>query len=420
MLRAADVEFHPHSFADPDGRVFRWDGGLYRGLRGAQAEVFGSLLAAGVLAELSGRGILVGTEPTSLTLEGYDLVLRHEEIPFPSYPTEWCTAMFAAAARAYLDLLDQLQEQGLGLKDVHPWNLVFDATRPRFVDLTSIARAEDCSPSALEEKYRRYYLLPLQLMTSGHAVVARNLLLEFDGVRRSDADALLRTSGGKLRRVAERARRPPQDLAELAARLRGHLEPLLAEAERAPAEDQAVGELEEAAAAVLRRLRPASASLFDPAPALPGYCLGDGRSLVVLDSDEARSAASYAGAFAKQLPILSLVVDFRRPTPSIGYSGHFSIAAHKRLASPFVVALDLAQRFAAQPFLTFEHLSEGVSLFTHRWALVGFGPPQLADPARRPPPWYGAGELRRALARRFATVEEAARIGETVLFLCQK
>jgi len=414
------VDFHPHSFADPDGRVFRWQDGLYRGLRREQAELFRSLLEDGVLDSLSRQGILVETEAAPVVLEGYDLVLRHREIPFPSYPTEWCTAMFAAAARAYLDLFDQLLENGLGLKDVHAWNLVYEATCPRFVDLTSIARAEECSPASLEEKYRRYYVFPLQLMTAGHAALARSLLLEFDGVRQADVELLTGTLARRMGRVSRRLRRPAADLEELIRRLRREIEPVLDAVRLEPGKQAAAGELEQAVASVLGRLRPTSALLFDAPAALPELSLGDGRSLVVVDSDEQQSAARYARARAQGLPILPLLMDFRKPTPSIGYSGHFSIAATQRLRCTLTVAIDLVPRLAAQPFLTFDHVSEGLALFAERWALVGFGRARLADPARRPPPWYREEELLRALGARFAKVERAASVDGTVLFLCEK
>jgi hypothetical protein len=417
-LQPDEVEFHPHSYADPDGRLFRWNGGLYRALRAEPAAFFSELLDEGVLSDLSRGGFVVESEPASLELEGYSLVVRHRPIPFPSYPTEWCTAMFADAARAYVDLIEALLERGLGLKDAHPWNLVFEATRPLFVDLTSIVRAEACSPASLEQKYRRYYLLPLRLMTSGHGGLARHLLEDYDGIRARDADLLSGTRLARLRRGLRRFRRPPL-LGQLASHLRRELEPLLEQAAaRIDAKPPNPSRVDSKIESLLDELRPQSVLLVDPSATLP-ETVATGSRVVVLDADERSSSARYARARERDLPILPLLMDFRRPTPAAGYSSHFSIAATDRLACELAVAVDVVPRLAAQPFLTFDHVGEALSLFSQRWAVLGFGPPQLRDPARRPPSWYGEDEFLRVLRDRFRTVERMPS-DDAILFVCEK
>jgi hypothetical protein len=418
-LHPAEVEFHPHSYADPDGRLFRWNGGLYRALRGQSAAFYGAMLDDGVLSDLSRRGFIVETERAPLALEGFSLVVRHRPIPFPSYPTEWCTAMFADAALAYVDLIEALRERGLGLKDAHPWNLVFDATQPLFVDLTSIVPAEACSPASLEQKYRRYYLLPLRLMTNGHAALARNLLEEYDGIQPRDADLLSATRFPRVRRALGRRGRPPL-LAQLASGLRRELEPLRERAAVTTDTEKArdSGGVASRIGPLLDRLRPESVLLVDPPAALPESAATRSR-VVVLDADERSSSSRYARARERELSILPLLMDFRRPTPSAGYSSHVSIAATDRLACELVVALDVVARLAAQPFLTFEHVSEALSLFSRRWAVLGFGAPQLRDPTRTAPPWYGKDELERVLRQRFGTVDRIEG-DDTILFVCEK
>jgi hypothetical protein len=421
-LVADEVEFHPHSYADPDGRLFRWSGGLYRALRGESAAFYGALLDDGVLSDLSREGLVVETDRTLLSLEGYDLVVRHRQIPFPSYPTEWCTAMFADAAGAYLDLIEALRQRGFALKDAHPWNLVFDATRPLFVDLTSIVPADACSPTALDQKYRRYYLLPLRLMTHGHGALARNLLEEYDGIRPADADLLSGERFARVRRALRRRRRPPH-LDQLARSLRRELEPLRERAAAANRSEEGQDSDDRSGLAagirsLVDELRPQSVLLVDPPAWLPDAAAEHAR-VVVLDADERSSSARYARARERGASILSLLMDFRRPTPSAGYSSHSSIAATDRLACDLVVAADVVPRLAAHPFLTFDHISEGLSLFSGRWAVLGYGPPRLADPARQPPPWYGDIDLERALRRCFRSVDRMSS-DDAVLFVCEK
>ena len=49
-------------------------------------------------------------------------MLRHERLPFISYPYEWTFGMLRDAALLHLDLLDDGMDQGLTMKDASPYN----------------------------------------------------------------------------------------------------------------------------------------------------------------------------------------------------------------------------------------------------------------------------------------------------------
>ena len=63
-----------------------------------------------------------------------------------------------------------------------------------------------------------------------------------------------------------------------------------------------------------------------------------GPNVVSLETDQVRAARLYAEARDAALPVLSLMMDFVKPTPSIGFSSHYSIAAHERLKCDLVWA----------------------------------------------------------------------------------
>lgn len=73
----------------------------------------------------------------------YEMVLEHERIPFVTYPHEWSASMFKEAALLHIELYERLEEHGLTIKDWHPHNILFSATRPVFVDFTSIIPISD-------------------------------------------------------------------------------------------------------------------------------------------------------------------------------------------------------------------------------------------------------------------------------------
>lgn len=65
-------------------------------------------------------------------------VLEHPRIAFPTYPAEWTPGMLWAAASLTIDLAIELLDEGLGLKDATPSNVLWCGPNPVFIDLMSI------------------------------------------------------------------------------------------------------------------------------------------------------------------------------------------------------------------------------------------------------------------------------------------
>ncbi len=77
----AEIEFHPTSFCDGNGRVFWWNGELYRGIPEKCVEFTRGIFADGTVAELIAQEFIPRTELTDLTLPGFPLVVQHERVP---------------------------------------------------------------------------------------------------------------------------------------------------------------------------------------------------------------------------------------------------------------------------------------------------------------------------------------------------
>jgi len=73
-------------------------------------------------------------------------VVEHPRIPFIGYPYEWTPAMLHTAARLTLDLCSAFIEEGLGLKDATPLNILFRGPRPVFIDVLSIEERSPLDP----------------------------------------------------------------------------------------------------------------------------------------------------------------------------------------------------------------------------------------------------------------------------------
>lgn len=89
-------------------------------------------------------------------------IVEHERVPFTSFPYEWPAEMLHAAASLTLDFAEKLLEEGLGLKDASPYNVLFDGSRPVFVDLLSFEPRDAGDPTWLPfAQFARTFLLPL-------------------------------------------------------------------------------------------------------------------------------------------------------------------------------------------------------------------------------------------------------------------
>ena len=168
-VRAADgIDFDPGSFRDRTGRVFFADGNVYRGLNATALEQWHVLSSRNFFRKLTAEGKLVRTEqvdsPVALQqagAHGWTGVLRHERIPFVSYPYEWCFSMLQEAAILQLELLEAALQEGMILKDASPYNIQWQGTRPVFIDIPSFVSYEPGEPWAGYRQFCQLFLYPL-------------------------------------------------------------------------------------------------------------------------------------------------------------------------------------------------------------------------------------------------------------------
>jgi SAM-dependent methyltransferase len=155
----------PASFRDPANEVFYADGEVRRGLRGTAAADWRALAATDFFGRLVHRGAICATEPVdSAAAQGeFDVVLRHERIPFISYPYEWTFSMLRDAAQLHLELLRTAIGEGIITKDGTAYNLQWRGTEPVFIDVGSFERLREGEPWAGYRQFCQTMLYPLLL-----------------------------------------------------------------------------------------------------------------------------------------------------------------------------------------------------------------------------------------------------------------
>jgi SAM-dependent methyltransferase len=129
---------------DTQGDVFVYEDRVFRGIYKGGGRFYKEILERLTNAGMFGSGIVETrlAEDSPLPERDYDLVLEHQKVPFITYPHEWSPEMLKDAALFHLGLSLKLAEQSLIIKDFHPWNILFDNTRPVFVDFSAITFSE--------------------------------------------------------------------------------------------------------------------------------------------------------------------------------------------------------------------------------------------------------------------------------------
>jgi len=466
-----EVVFHPSSFADPSGRLFWWNGQLYRAVARERAPLYRELFSKGIEQGLIQKELIVETELTSLELDSYEMVMKHRSIPFVSYPYEWCMPMLRDGALLILDLELELSRHGFTLQDAHPWNILFDGPTPFYVDFGSIVETKPDSFWPAYDQFCRFFLHPLLVMARGHGRMARWLLHDIGyGVLDSELKALtgrgakslsmiglatlIRSIGKQVvpkalkQRLREqiykvKSRVPPSAIFpqqyRLAAlrRLRRQIAeipiprrqsewsiyydnsfPSFSQSNEWTVKHQNVFK-------TLERLQPKT--VLDIASNQGWYsqlASRQGMKVVAIDRDEACMESLYRVAKGNGHYILPLLMDFRNPAPGYGICNEWFSPATERLRCDMVLALALVHHLVFKQTLNFDQIVRGLSIFSKRWLLVEFVPAEdryvrtwWSDRFH----WYNANNFRRALEVHFSNVSFFPSYPEPrQLILCEK
>lgn len=189
----ADEHLEPGSFRDREATVFYRDGAVLRGLSPAARADWDALAATAFFPRLVAAGAIIGTEEVAVPDgSAFAAVLRHERIPFVSYPYEWTFGMLQDAALLQLELVRQALDEGLLLKDASPFNVQWRGSRPVFIDIPSFTRAR---PGDLWAGYRQFcqaFLYPLLLQAYRGVPFHPWLRGALEGIEATHARRLLR------------------------------------------------------------------------------------------------------------------------------------------------------------------------------------------------------------------------------------
>ena len=182
-----EFRHEPGSFRDRTARIFYRDGEVYRVLDDRADDDWRALSATAFFAAATERRDLVRTEQVDLdaTAPGerpWAAMLRHERIPFVSYPYEWTLGMLRDAALLQLRLLREALDWGLSLKDGTAYNVQWFGAKPVFIDIPSFHRLRPGTPWLGYRQFCETCLYPLLLGVYRGIPFQRLLRGRIDGI----------------------------------------------------------------------------------------------------------------------------------------------------------------------------------------------------------------------------------------------
>jgi SAM-dependent methyltransferase len=397
------------TFRDPAGSLRIHGEQVVRTVHPHYAPEFLRFLKSDLARRWTTEGHLVATEVVS-SVQDQALVLEHPRVFFPSYPWEWTPGQWGAAAELTLELCRQLLHQGWILKDATPLNILFDGSRPVFVDLLSVERRDPGNPLWLAYgQFARTFLLPLAAYKYlGWPLAATlnrrdgyepgDLYPHLSSFRRWSAplrslvtlpfllETRKRGSGQppKLKQAPEIAtavlernlRRPGKALRALAVKERDSRwsEYQTAADHYSELERQRKQEFVDRA---MQMLRPGS--VLDIGGNTGQYsriAASAGARVVAWDTDVASSDLNWREARRSDLSILPLVADAARPTPAVGWRNNESLTllerAHKRFDC--VMMLGIIHHLLLADQIPMADVAALLSSLTRRWSIVEWVP----------------------------------------------
>lgn len=346
-----------------------------------------------------------------------DYLIEHERVPFPAYPYEWPPEMLHAAAALTLDLAQRALDEGFGLKDATPYNVLYRGSQPVFVDILSFERRDPLDAAWMAYgQFVRTFLLPLMASRYFGLGIDRILAGQRDGL---EPETVYRWAGfwrrltppflslvslptwlGSCKTADASLYRPkPAGSAEQA---RFILRGLLKSCQRQLAavtpdagrrESQWSGYLDRKSLYTPQQLAQKEAFVTEAlALARPRTVLDvganegrfsflaaqGGSSVVAIDSDPMVVGAIWRHASQARLDVLPMVVDLTRPTPAVGWRNQECASFLDRARGGFemVMMLAVVHHMLVTERIPLDELLALVEELTQDYALIEFVAPE--------------------------------------------
>ncbi len=379
------------SFRDPSGVVFRRGGVVLRQIAPAYKPDYRALMESGLYEALVEKRLMIPHK----VLEGEagplpddePLVIKPKQIPYISYPYEWCFAQYQAAALTTLRAHRLALDYGMILKDASAYNIQFLKGRAVLIDTLSFERLREGEAWVAYGQFCRHFAAPLLLMQNVDWRLGKLMQSSIDGIPLDLADTLLGRRGGAfawqhihmharaearhaeagkaetlktasvgkaaLVNIADALLRAVQKLKPPALRTEwgGYRSALSYSAEGEAGKEALVREY-------LAAFAPKTAwDLGANDGRYSRLAVEAGAQVVAFDIDPAAVQENYLAARREKLPMLPLLLDLSAPSPAIGFANAERQTIGARQTPDVIMMLAVVHHMAISNNLPFEMLA---------------------------------------------------------------
>ncbi|GHT63437.1 nodulation protein NoeA [Spirochaetia bacterium] len=193
-IAATESQREFSSFRDPSGVIFEQDGIVYRKINPVYMNQYGHLMTSGLYEALVAARLLIPHETVNQEKED-EILIHPEQVPFISYPYEWCFEQYRDAALATLRIQLLAMQFGMTLKDASAYNIQFINGQALLIDTLSFEMYDE-GPWAAYGQFCRHFFAPLMLMLHIDPRMGKMMQDYIDGIPLDLTDHLLRGKGG--------------------------------------------------------------------------------------------------------------------------------------------------------------------------------------------------------------------------------
>ena len=448
------------SYKDPSGFLFRRDGKLYRQVNRIYSEHYDHLISSGLYKRLVEEGLLIPHREVSPNIapeKGAYKVIQPEEVPFISYPYEWCFSQLKDAALATLKIQEIALSYGMTLKDASGFNVQFFKGKPVLIDTLSfeiyvegrawVAYRQFCefflAPLALASYVDPRLILLLRIYLEGIPLDLASRLLPFRSFLSPSLLSHLHFHAKAQRRFAgreisyEEHKISRKALFALVDNLKSTVEGMkLRKISTVWADYYEKGTYTQAALKSKKRLireildRVEGKKIWDLGANIGIFSeiAADKAEFVLsLDFDPAAVEVNYLKIKEKNLKnVLPLVMDLSNPTPSLGWAGEERYSLLDRGPADVLLVLALIHHLVFSHNLTFSKIASFLAS-AGKVAVIEFVPPH--DPQSRKLMrgreevfnWYNQESFEKEFSRFFKIIERYKIEGsDRILYLMER
>lgn len=169
---------HPNGYhSDPLGFTFFWKGHFLRGIHPQSVEYAKRYFDCGFIEEVCSKGLFPKTWISQYESEEFGMIIEHEVVTPNIYSTDWSFSMLKDAALLVLEMAKIGKKYGYNMIDCHKLNIMFQNSKPIYVDLGSFILTEK-GTSAWRPylSFLRSYYFILSMWNAGAGQFAKRLM----------------------------------------------------------------------------------------------------------------------------------------------------------------------------------------------------------------------------------------------------